>query len=70
MLGLETAADMLGGKKPLADALGIETRSLRAKLTADRGVSNRDILLTADALDTRAARILEHARKLRELVAS
>jgi len=66
MMGLDTAAGMLGGKPTLARALAIEDRTLRYKLTGDRGVSRADLLAAAAALDTRAARIADHARKLRD----
>lgn len=66
MLGLETAAKMLGGQEELAKAIGIEVRSLRAKFTAARGVSNDDLISAAQALEARAARVADHARKLRE----
>jgi len=69
MMGLETAAAMLGGQGPLAVALGIEPRSLRAKLSADRGVSDADLLFAAAAIETRAAKLLAHAQKLRDEVA-
>lgn len=69
MVGLETAAAMLGGQERLADALSIHARSLRNKLSADRGVSDDDLLVAADALEARAALIAAHARKLREEVA-
>jgi hypothetical protein len=69
MMGLETAASLLGGKPPLADALGIAHRTLRAKLTGERGVSNGDLALAAGALEKQAARMVEHARKLREVAA-
>ncbi len=65
MVGLTTAAAMLGGQQHLAAALAIDPRSLRAKLTAERGVSDDDMLAAARALDARAARISEHAAKLR-----
>lgn len=65
MTGLETAAGMLGNQEKLADALGIEPRSLRAKLAAERGISGDDLKLAAAALDARADRIREHAAKLR-----
>lgn len=67
MMGLDTAAAMMGGQRPLADAIGIGPRALRAKLAAERGVSNADLLLAAGALEKRAARLAEHGRKLREL---
>ncbi len=66
MMGLTTAAKLLGGQPELAEAMGIQPRSLRAKLTADRGVSNADLVATALALEMHADRIRDHARKLRE----
>lgn len=65
MMGLNTAASLLGGQERLADALGINARSLRNKLSADRGVSNGDLLAAAAALDARAARIAALAAELR-----
>lgn len=66
---LEAAARMLGGQDRLATALGIQPRSLRAKLGADRGVSADDVELAAAALDRRAAEVAAHAAKLRATVA-
>lgn len=66
MMGLATAATLLGGQDKVADALGIQPRSLRAKLNADRGVSDADLVLTAAALEKHAAHIIDHAFKLRE----
>jgi hypothetical protein len=68
--GLETAAAMLGGQDRLAAALGINPRSLRAKLSAERGISSADLRLAAGALEVRAALIDLHARKLREEAAA
>lgn len=65
MMGLTTAATMLGGQFELAEALGIQPRSLRAKFSAERGVSNDDLRSAADALDRQAKRIMAHAEKLR-----
>ena len=65
MMGLTTAATMLGGQGELAEALGIQPRSLRAKLSAERGVSSADLRSAADALDAHAKRIMAHAEKLR-----
>lgn len=64
MTGLATAADMLG-QEQLAEALGIKDRSLRTKITATRGVSDQDLIAAAIALEGTAARMLEHACKLR-----
>jgi len=66
MMGLDTAAAMLGGKAKLADALAITVRALSYKLTADRGISNLDLNFAARALDVEAQRLTDHARKLRE----
>ncbi|MBB4618656.1 hypothetical protein [Sphingomonas abaci] len=65
MMGLTTAATMLGGQSELAEALGIQPRSLRAKFSAERGVSDDDLRSAADALDRQAKRIMAHAEKLR-----
>jgi hypothetical protein len=67
MTGLETAASMLGGQAHLAAAIGIDPRSLRAKLAAGRGIADLDLTLTATALHERAARIAAHAEKLRAM---
>ncbi len=66
MMGLETSATLLGGQGPLAAALGIEPRSLRAKMAGDRSVSDADMTNAADALEARAAKLLDHASKMRE----
>lgn len=65
MMGLQTAYEILGGKRELADALGIGVRSLNHKLSADRGVSNIDMILAANTLEARGKKMLDHARKLR-----
>lgn len=69
MMGLQTAYEILGGKKALADALGVCVRSLNHKLNADRGVSNLDLFVTAKTLETRGTKMLEHAAKLRAVLA-
>lgn len=65
MAGLMTAGALLGTATALADALGIQPRSLRAKIGAERGVSCDDLRAAADALEARAALMIEHAAKLR-----
>jgi len=65
MMGLQTAYEILGGKRELAEALGIGVRSLNHKLNADRGVSNIDMILAANTLEARGKKMLDHARKLR-----
>ena len=70
MVGIETAFEILGGKGELAGALGITVRALNYKLNADRGVSNLDLTLAANTLETRGKKMLDHARKLREEVSA
>lgn len=65
MAGLMKAGALLGSAAALAEAMGIEPRSLRAKTGAERGVSSEDLCAAADALDARAAAMIEHAAKLR-----
>lgn len=69
MQGLDTAAKMLGGQQMLCNVIGIETRSLRAKLAAERGITDGDIRLTIAALEGKAKRLLDHAEKLRGEIA-
>lgn len=59
------AGKLLGSATALAEVLGIQPRSLRAKTDADRGVSCEELCTVADALDARAALMIEHAAKLR-----
>ena len=70
MAGLMKAGALLGSAAALAEAMGIERRSLRAKTGAERGVSCDDLRAAADALDARAALIIEHAAKLRAEIQS
>jgi hypothetical protein len=65
MAALMKAGALLGSAAALADALGIEPRSLRAKTGAERGVSCDDLRAAADALEARAAAMVEHAGKMR-----
>jgi hypothetical protein len=66
MVGLETAFEILGGKGELAGALGITVRALNYKLSAERGVSNVDLIFAAKTLESRGQKMLDHARKLRD----
>ncbi len=59
------AGKLLGSATALAEVLSIKPRSLRAKTDADRGVSCEELRTVADALDARAAAMIEHAAKLR-----
>lgn len=59
------AGRLLGSATALAEVLSIKPRSLRAKTDADRGVSCEELRTVADALDARAALMVEHAAKLR-----
>ncbi len=65
MMGLDTAAMMLGGRHILAEALGLAQRTVRAKLSAERGVTDDDLRAAANALDARAILLTQHAHKLR-----
>lgn len=69
MLVLEKAAGFLGGKDAVASAIGIETRSLRAKMTADRGVHDSDLAAVAVAIDARVDELTRFAGKVREMFA-
>ncbi len=60
-----SAARMLGGMQRLADVMGIQSRSLRAKMEFSRGIKPADLLKVADALDAQAIRTAEHAARLR-----
>lgn len=59
------AGKLLGSATALAEVLGIQPRSLRAKTDADRGVSCEELETVAAALDARAAEMIQHAAKLR-----
>lgn len=61
---LRTAVDFLGQPRA-ASALGIEQRSLRAKLEATRGVHDDNLRIVATALDRHAAALLDHANTIR-----
>ncbi|WP_301089677.1 hypothetical protein [Sphingomonas sp.] len=65
MMGLETAARLLGGKGKLAEALCCSPRSIHYKVEAGRGISNLDLNLAASALEERAEALRTHALKLR-----
>lgn len=60
-IGMLTRAAGLLGQTALAGALGIEPRSLRAKLSVDRGVGDHDLRLAAAALTARAATLRAQA---------
>ncbi|HEX8382432.1 MAG TPA: hypothetical protein VF592_03555 [Sphingomonas sp.] len=65
---MERAAELLGrgGQREIATVLGIEPRALRYKTAGRSGIDDVDLTITADFLDTRAARMIELARKLRQ----
>lgn len=52
------------GQTRAADALGIQPRSLRAKLDASRGVHDDNLLLVAEALNRFAIEIAAHATQI------
>jgi hypothetical protein len=68
MRGLETAADMIGGKTALADALGISPRHLTQKLSAERPITDAEVLLAAGAVSARARKADELAARLSALI--
>lgn len=57
------------GQAHMAEALGIEPRSLRAKLSADRGVSDHDLRIAATAVEQLAEKMLDQVRAIRAAVA-
>lgn len=57
---LRIGVEFLGPTRA-ADALGIQPRSLRAKLEATRGVHDDNLLLIAEALNKLATEIAAHA---------
>lgn len=61
---LRTAVEFLGQPRAAA-ALGIEQRSLRAKLEATRGVHDDNLRFVATALEKHAADLLAHATTIR-----
>lgn len=61
---LRTAVEFLGQPRAAA-ALGIEQRSLRAKLEATRGVHDDNLRFVATALEKYAADLLAHAATIR-----
>ena len=63
---LMKAGMLLGSAQDLADALGINARSLRKKTDAERGVSDADLRAAAGALEARAILLTQHAQKLRD----
>lgn len=57
---LRIGVEFLGPTRA-ADALGIQPRSLRAKLEATRGVHDDNLLLVAEALNKLATEVAAHA---------
>lgn len=57
------------GHEVLARSLGIQERSLRAKLTADRGIEDSDLRIAADAIEAKASAMMAHAAQMRERIA-
>ena len=67
MTALRRAAVMLGSQEALAGSMGIETRSLRAKLGGDRAITNADLLAASHALSERERLMGLLSDRLREL---
>lgn len=57
------------GSEALADAMGIGARALRAKLGADRGITDTDLTSSAAAVETRAHEMLRLVATIRRQVA-
>ncbi|MFZ3484253.1 hypothetical protein [Sphingomonas sp. 3-13AW] len=56
-------------RKAIAESLGIEDRSLRAKLDSDRGISDVDLRLAASTVEAHANAMLALAASIRERLA-
>ncbi|WBO23958.1 helix-turn-helix domain-containing protein [Sphingomonas abietis] len=68
MMGLERAAELLGGQEKLARVLGISSRQLRKKISAEAPISDLDVRLTVDALTRRAELMGELAARMSALI--
>lgn len=64
---LQRAGEMIG-QRAVAEALGIEPRSLRAKLGGDRGITDADLAVVGSALDAHARDMQMLAARMRGLV--
>jgi hypothetical protein len=62
---LQKAQDMIGQER-LAEGMGLAARSLRAKLSIDRGLSDDDLRGAAGAVEARAAELAALAGKIRD----
>ena len=69
MRGLETACELLGSQSALADALAISPRLLRAKMAAERPITNEEVGLAVKALRARSKRVADLADSLLDLIA-
>lgn len=63
---LQRAGEMIG-QRAVAEALGIEPRSLRAKLGGDRGITDADLAIVGAALDAHARDMQILAARMRGL---
>lgn len=68
MAGLQRAAEMLGEQTVLADALGVNPRLLRRKITAERPIHDADLRIAAAALVAHAKKATDLAAKLTSLI--
>ena len=69
MRGFDTACELLGGQSALATALGINSRLLRQKMSAERPISDAEVRAAVAALHARATRITELADALLATIA-
>lgn len=65
---LRSVADAIGQAK-LARAIGIQERSLRAKLAADRDITDADLRVAATALEARSLGQIAHVDLIRSAIA-
>lgn len=70
MRGMETACELLGGQSALAEALDINPRHLRAKMAAERPITNEEVGLAVKARRARSKRVADLADSLLDLIAS
>lgn len=65
ILLLDRASQAIGGGAKLGEVLGISRRAVNYKLVSDRGVTDDELLLAADAVEARATELLRLAADLR-----
>ncbi|WP_131819200.1 hypothetical protein [Sphingomonas jatrophae] len=64
MKALESAAEIVGGQPALAAAIGIGTRALRAKIAAERPISDAELVAARTAVRAAAERATQLADRI------